>query len=149
MDEWNQLFEYIPASLLPNIENMVYQLQEIEVFLGLHIVESGGFNWPGIMIPILVLITSFASSWLMQKRTFDPNAEDKVKTQQKIMLYAMPVMMAAFTFGLPAGVGIFWITSQLFQVGQDLILFKKDGIPLDLPFIKKKETDTAVPSVKK
>ena len=140
MEEWYGLFEHIPQVYLADIQTMVYQIQSIETFMGLHVVHAGGFAWPGIMIPILVLISSFISSWLMQKRTFDPNADDRIKMQQKIMLYAMPVVMAAFTFGLPAGVGIFWITSQIFQATQDFVMFKKDGIKLDIPFLSKKES---------
>ena len=143
MDEWNELFNHIPAAMLEGAEGiraLVSQIQSIETFFTLHVVHAGGFTWPGIMIPILVLISSFISSWLMQKRTFDPNADDKVKMQQKIMLYAMPIVMAAFTFGLPAGVGIFWITSQIFQATQDFVMFKRDGVKLDLPFLGKKES---------
>ena len=146
MEEWSGLIDYIeymqyiPALALENIVSLVHQIQSIETFFRLHVVHAGGFAWPGIMIPVLVLISSFVSSWLMQKRTMDPNADDKVKMQQKIMLYAMPVVMAAFTFGLPAGVGIFWITSQIFQAMQDYVMFKRDGIKLEIPFLSKKES---------
>ena len=143
MEEWRGLFYHIPEAMLEGTEGiraLVYQIQSIETFFGLHVVHAGGFTWPGIMIPILVLISSFISSWLMQKRTFDPNADDKIKMQQKIMLYAMPIVMAAFTFGLPAGVGIFWITSQIFQATQDFVMFKRDGIKLNIPFLAKKES---------
>jgi len=82
----------------------------------------------------LVGITMLCSSWLMQLRTADPNADDKAKMQQKIMLIVMPVIMTFFTVGFPVGVGLFWITSQIFQIAQDLILNKKAGIPFRLPF---------------
>ena len=140
MEEWNELFYSIPDNMVEGIRELVMQIQSIETFFGLHVVHAGGFTWPGIMVPILVLISSFISSWLMQKRTFDPNADDKVKMQQKIMLYAMPIVMAAFTFGLPAGVGIFWITSQIFQATQDFIMFKRDGVKIEIPFLSKKES---------
>ena len=143
MEEWYGLFEqmrHIPADALNSIMSLVYHIQSIETFFGLHVVHAGGFTWPGILIPILVLISSFVSSWLMQKRTHDPNADDKVKMQQKIMLYAMPIVMAAFTFGLPAGVGIFWITSQIFQATQDFVMFKRDGVKLEIPFLSKNES---------
>lgn len=133
MDEWRGLFGHIermdPAALEP-ISELVHRIQGIETFLGLHVVHPGGLSWPGVLIPALVLLTSFISSWLMQKRTFDPNADEKARMQQKIMLYAMPVVMAAVTISLPAGVGIFWITGQLFQATQDVIIFKKDGMKL-------------------
>ena len=139
-DEWYELYGYIPTALLPSIQSMVANIASIETFFGLHVVHAAGFGWPGIMIPILVLISSFISSWLMQKRQFDPNADDKVKTQQKIMLYLMPVVMTAFTFTLPAGVGMFWIATQVFQATQDFIMFRRDGVDLNIPWLRKKES---------
>ena len=139
MDDWNTLYAQIPAQYLPNIQDMVNNLRQIEMFFGLHVVDNGGLGWPGILIPILVAITMFASSWLMQLRTFDANADDRTKMTQKIMLFAMPVMMAVFTVNFPVGVGIFWITSQVFQVGTDIVLLKKSGTKIRLPFMKAKE----------
>jgi len=110
------------------------QRNAIETFFGLSVIEQSGWSWPLVIIPILVGITMLCSSWLMQLRTADPNADDKAKMQQKIMLIVMPVIMTFFTVGFPVGVGLFWITSQIFQIAQDLILNKKAGIPFRLPF---------------
>ena len=154
-DDWNRVYGYIqgldPAAL-PQVEGMVNRLMSIEMFFGLHMVEPGSLAWPTILIPLLILVTGFVSSWLMQQRTFDPNADDRVKLQQKIMLFAMPLFLAAITIGLPVGVGIFWIVGQVFQAMTDIVLFKKDGIPIRLPFIKSKqdvEVVDTVPSKKK
>jgi len=136
MEDWAYVYRYIPADHLPNIEYMVGNLRQIETFFGLHVVENGGWSWPGILIPVLVAVTMFMSSWLMQLRTFDPNADDRTKMTQKIMLFAMPLMMAFFTVNFPVGVGIFWISSQVFQVATDLVLLKKAGIKISLPGMK-------------
>jgi len=136
IDDWHTVFAAIPAEYLPEIENLVFTLREVEVFFGLHLVENGGWSWPGIMIPIVVAITMFMSSWLMQLRTHDPNADERAKMMQKIMLFGMPAMMAFVTVGFPMGVGLFWITSQVFQVVTDIILLKKSGTKIQLPFMK-------------
>jgi len=137
--EWNQLFDYIGAhapAQLPGIMDLYAQLTQIETFFGLSVVEQGGWGWPGILIPVLVAITMFASSWLTQLRTLDPDADDKAKMQQRMMLIVMPLMMAAFTVTFPVAVGIYWIASQVFGVVQDLIMNKRAGIPFRLPFVK-------------
>jgi YidC/Oxa1 family membrane protein insertase len=42
--------------------------------------------------------------------------------QQRIMNIVMPLMMAWITTSLPGGIGIYWITSNLFQVIQQVVL---------------------------
>jgi membrane protein insertase Oxa1/YidC/SpoIIIJ len=53
-----------------------------------------------------------------------------------MMLFVMPFMLAFFTINLVAAVGIFWTTGQFFQIIQDVILLKKSGTPIRLPFAK-------------
>ena len=151
-ENWEWLSTQIPAAHWNIIASLNEQRNAIETFFGLSMIESSFidtssianffgsiFRWPSILIPILVGITMFMSSWLMQLRTNDPNADERIKLQMKMMLIFMPIMMAAITFGLPAGVGLFWITSQVYQIVQDLIMNKRAGIPLVLPFAKKEE----------
>ena len=154
-NDWDRVYGYIQSlepAALPGIQEMVTRLMSIEMFFGLHMVEPGSLSWPTILIPLLILITGMVSSWLMQQRTFDPNADDRVKMQQKIMLFAMPIFLAVITIGLPVGVGIFWIVGQVFQALTDVALFKKDGIPIRLPFVKQNpgvEVVDTLPSKKK
>jgi len=141
-ENWDNLYNQISqsaANLLPGIQDLHNQINNIENFFGLSMTESGGWGWPGVMIPILIMITMLAVSWLMQLRQYDPNATEQVKMQQRIMLVVMPIFMAFITVGLPAGVGLFWIVSQTFMVIQELILNKKAGIKFRLPFVKREE----------
>jgi len=135
--DWELVYANIadPANL-EYIQYLVSNLVRIETFFGVSIVESSGWGLPGILIPILTGISMFVSSWLMQQRTFDPNADERAQLTQKMMLFVMPVMMAFFTVGLVAAVGVFWITGQLFQIIQDFVLLKKSGTPIRMPFAK-------------
>ena len=45
-------------------------------------------------------------------------------SQQKIMMITMPLIMAWITSGLPCGVGLYWITSNIFMIAQQQILNK-------------------------
>ena len=135
-ENWAYLFAYIPEASLPYIQELQARLIEIETFFGLSTVVPGGLRWPGILIPIICFITMFISTWLMQLRMHDPNATDQQKMQQKIMLAVMPIMMSVFTVQFPAGVGIFWITGQVFAVVQELVMNRKAKIPFRLPFVK-------------
>jgi YidC/Oxa1 family membrane protein insertase len=139
-EHWAWLQEQLsdlPAYYWTQIAELNERRHAIESFLGLSMVEQSGWTWPYILLPLLTVITMLCSQWISQQRMADPNADDKVKMQQKIMLIVMPLFLGFITVGLPGGVALFWVTSQVYQVVQDLILNKKDGIPLKLPFRKK------------
>ena len=136
-DCWIELQNMIPAYYWEPIAALNDRREAIETFFGLSMVNNSGWTWPLIILPLLTAITMFCSQWVSQQKMADPNADDKAKMQQKIMLVAMPLFLGFITVSLPAGVGLFWVTSQVFQLVQDLIWCKKDGIPLNLPFSKK------------
>lgn len=134
--EWEIIYSYIPETYFQYINSMVAEISQIENFFGVSIVDPSGLAFPGIIIPILTGISMFFSSWLMQQRTFDPNADERTVMTQKMILFVMPVMMAVFTINLVAAVGVFWITGQIFQIIQDYVLLKRSGTPINLPFGK-------------
>jgi len=138
-ENWLWLQEQIPEYYWAAIAELNSRRHAIETFFSISMVEPSGLSFPQILLPLLTALTMVCSSYLMQQRTADPNADDKVKMQQKIMLVVMPVVMFFITIGLPAGVALFWVTGQVFQVCTDLVLNKKDGIPLKLPFVNKRE----------
>jgi YidC/Oxa1 family membrane protein insertase len=123
--------ELASPETLATINNLYTQKQNIEMFLGLNLLNGAGYLWPGILIPILAALTSVLSSWLMQKMSEKNSASNpQMKMQNQIMLFAMPIMMAFFTISYPVGVGIYWITSSLFQVVQQYVLNRSSGIRL-------------------
>jgi YidC/Oxa1 family membrane protein insertase len=49
----------------------------------------------------------------------------------KMMTYIMPVMIAYFTSQVPSGVGLYWLVSTLYGIGQQTVVnmqSKKDTI---------------------
>jgi YidC/Oxa1 family membrane protein insertase len=142
-DEWAMIFNGDPANLkiqsisqlaapeaYQRILDLHTQKQNIETFFGLNLLGASGYLWPGILIPILTAVTTLLTSWLSQKMTSASNKDPNMAMQGKIMMIAMPIMMAVFTVGYPAGVGIYWITSSIFQVVQQAILNRQSGIHL-------------------
>lgn len=81
-------------------------------FLGLDLSQTPSltFNWL-LLIPIL----SFASALLMSLVSMkqQPNAEGQQGVMMKVMMFASPIMSLFFTFQLPAGVGLYWIISNI------------------------------------
>ena len=126
--EWSILFTRVPEQYLPGLMELYQQKTAIEIFFGMALTEATGLGWPGIMIPILAVLTAVITSYVTMKGSVI--TDERAKQQQKIMMVIMPVMMGVMTVGLPAGVGIFWITSSVYQVGQQLVMNKKMGIKL-------------------
>lgn len=95
----------------------------IETFLGINLTETIGYQLtPKLIIPVLSGVTTFLSSWLMSRK--NKNTDPAMKTQQRVMNITMPLMMAWITISLPAGIGLYWITSNVYQLIQQIILNK-------------------------
>ena len=80
-----------------------------------------------IVIPILACLTAFALSFLtskMQKKMSGGVSNAASSGSNKVMLVVMPLMSLWFTTILPAGVGIYWITSNILMMIQEYFLSK-------------------------
>ena len=124
----------------PTVTNMYEEKTVIESFLGLNLTETVGFAMNRkLILPILSGVTTWLSSWLMSRKnvTTDP----AMKNQQKVMNITMPLVMAWFTTNVPAGLGVYWITGNVFMVIQQLILtkhFEKKELLQERNGVKKK-----------
>ena len=96
---------------LPNLS----QLVPINgTFLGF--MDLGSTNHVGSLyaIPILVVITTWLSSKVMQAPSTDPTM---AQTNQ-MMTMTMPLMIGFFSLSTPIGLGIYWIASNVIGVLQ-------------------------------
>lgn len=121
--DWNALFEKLPAEVLGPIKLAFQDKISIETFIGITLIDSSGLQFPGILIPILCGLTTFLSSYLMNKT--QKAADSNAQMQQKVMLIFMPIMMGVMTINMSAGVGLYWITSSVFQIVQQYVLNKR------------------------
>lgn len=82
-----------------------------------------GINWLWI-IPLLSGVTALLSSFLSQhynKATMSPE-QQQMKGCTGVMLYFMPLFSAYISFIVPGAVGIYWIFSNVFALGQTYVL---------------------------
>jgi YidC/Oxa1 family membrane protein insertase len=113
---------------LTAITALYQQKNNIEMFFGLNMLNNAGWLFPGIVIPILTVLTTVLSSWLSTKMTSQANKDGNAAMQQKVMMIIMPLMMGFFTVTAPVGVGIYWITSSVFQVIQQWIMNRRYAV---------------------
>ena len=74
------------------------------------------------LIPILACLTALASSLFMFFRQKKQNPEMAKNPTMGCMTFMSPVMSLMFTFMFPAGVGVYWIISNIFSFIQQVIL---------------------------
>ena len=132
--DWEALFAVVPVASQAPIRVLYDHKNSIEVFFGLPLLENSGMAWPGVIIPFFTVLTTVGSSWLSQ--LVNKPKDDKAKTQQTIMMVVMPLFMGFITITMPAGVGLYWIFSNLFRLVQQIVMNAQAGVKFRLPFVK-------------
>jgi YidC/Oxa1 family membrane protein insertase len=80
-----------------------------------------------VTLIVAMALTTFVTSKQMMGK--NPNADASQATQQKVLLYVMPVLLGVFGFQVAIGVLIYWTTTNLFSMGQQAVVMKRLGPP--------------------
>jgi YidC/Oxa1 family membrane protein insertase len=108
-------------------------------FLGMNLTESAaqasksgiGEALPYLVLVGLVVVTGFVQQRQTMRNQVNPNP------QMAIIGKIFPLMFAFISWGLPAGVGLYFATSNLWQVGQQEVVFRTIGTAAGGPPPKK------------
>jgi YidC/Oxa1 family membrane protein insertase len=65
-----------------------------------------------VVIPALV----FVSTWVQQKMTMTPSTDPRQQSNQTMMLWMMPLMIAFFSLQFPSGLSLYWIVSNVIGI---------------------------------
>jgi YidC/Oxa1 family membrane protein insertase len=104
------------------------------------LVSSAG--WPGWLLIVLMSATMFFSQKQMMARTASTMADNPMAQQQKVLLYVMPVFLAAISFQFPLGVLLYWVTTNFWQIVQQAIIMR-EGAKIDAAGAKRRGTAEA------
>ena len=107
---------------LENYEKMASLDMNLFGVINLGEMPTWSFNWL-ILIPLFSLITALAASFINMKLT-GQNMEGQGKGCNFAMVFLMPFMSAYFSFIVPAGVGLYWIISNVVSCAQSVVLKK-------------------------
>jgi len=121
-ESWDAIFASLSGAELATIQYYYDAKMSVQSFFGLDLVTSSGWGWPGILIPILSVLTMAYSSWQMSK--LNPATDPQTKMMQRIMLFVFPLLFGYFTIIAASGVGLYWVAGNLFLIAQNLIVFK-------------------------
>ncbi len=87
-------------------------------YLGGHIPLIGSyFN----ILPILVAFTQMVSSKISMSRAIKNITDPNQIQMQKMMIYLVPLMVMVTMYHFPAGLMLYWMASNVWQIGQSLI----------------------------
>lgn len=86
--------------------------------------ENPGLFLPLLLIPIMAAATTFLQSKLMTKMNAGRQGEANAQAQamNKSMSLMMPIMILFLAFTVPASLGLYWITGNVFQIVQQIII---------------------------
>ncbi len=83
-----------------------------------------GFPDPYYVLLVLYVVTQMISTELMVATQSD--------STQKWIMRAMPIMFVLFLFNFPAGLFVYWVTTNVWTIGQQLIIKKTMPKPEEL-----------------
>jgi len=116
--------------------NLVESLQDATIF-GARISDK---FWPvdpfssvqvlTIILIVLMTITLFITQLQLMRKNMPPEAlTGPLAQQQKIMLYIFPLIFAVGGVNFPVGVLIYWLTSNLWTMGQQFYVIRRNPAP--------------------
>jgi len=77
----------------------------------------------GIGVIILIGLMGL-TTFLSQRQMMASNPAAADQPQQKILLYAMPVLLTVFAVNLPIGVLLYWVTTNVWTMAQQYVMFR-------------------------
>lgn len=119
------VFYVVQRGLNPDMTHLLYvqyadfHLSDINVdFFGiLNLTENNLY-----VLPLLIGLLQFVQMKLTTSRSVKNGPKNELAMASNMMVYVMPVMIAVFTASLPAGVGIYWGTSTIYGIIQQLFV---------------------------
>lgn len=103
---------------MPFLASMFYALRNFSY------VSHPSFLWiktlagkdPFYILPVLAAVTTYISS----RQTMTDSSQ-----QNQLMVMFMPLVIGYMAINFPAGLGLYWVVSNLFQIAQQRFLYRK------------------------
>ncbi|MGW4648996.1 membrane protein insertase YidC [Kitasatospora sp. NPDC004289] len=90
-----------------------------------------------------MIILMSLSQFITQRQLMTKNMDLTVKTpfmqQQKMLMYVFPIMFAVMGINFPVGVLLYWLTTNVWSMGQQLIVIRNNPTPGSQAFAERQE----------
>jgi YidC/Oxa1 family membrane protein insertase len=126
--------DHIPAD---SALGMAIESGTANSFLGMQLdtspaeaVSSEGFlgALPYLIMIVIMVATQYVQQWHSTYGQTRPSGQPGQGAQQAITKI-MPLFIGFISWNFPAGLVLYWTTSNLFRLGQQMLIFKIDGRP--------------------
>ncbi|MFQ5932538.1 MAG: YidC/Oxa1 family membrane protein insertase [Nitrospiraceae bacterium] len=125
-------------------------------FLGVDLTESAsmvisaGGGVLGVFPYVVMAVLMVGSQFIQQRQMTPPSAgQDRQARQMQNIMKFLPILFGYFAFIMPAGLVLYWVTSNLFRIGQGQIIIKMEGKPGQPPAEKAEREREPNPKPKK
>ncbi|MFG2882957.1 membrane protein insertase YidC [Streptomyces sp. NPDC048297] len=85
------------------------------------------------VVTAVMIILMSASQFYTQRQLMTKNVDTTVKTpfmqQQKMLMYVFPIMFAVFGINFPVGVLVYWLTTNVWTMGQQMYVIRNNPTP--------------------
>lgn len=119
-------------------ENHIFLLEDVSKGVSQNLVNvvnglsMGGMTLPflGAAFPILAAVAAY-TTYLTTKMTASsqPSMSEQQEATQKSMNMMMPIMIFVFGIQFPAGLGLYWVLSNVFQLAQQYFVMNSSKNP--------------------
>ncbi|MGY5123356.1 membrane protein insertase YidC [Streptomyces nigrescens] len=95
------------------------------------------------VVTVIMIILMSASQFYTQRQLMTKNVDLTVKTpfmqQQKMLMYVFPIMFAVFGINFPVGVLVYWLTTNVWTMGQQMFIIRRNPTPGSKAFEERQE----------
>ncbi len=93
--------------------------------------DCGDSRFPDIVPYVILLLLMIGSTYYQQFQMQKASPPGSQSAQQQAIMRVMPLMFAFFGLTFPAGLVLYWTTSNVFQIGQQAALLRAGHIGPD------------------
>ncbi|WP_329134149.1 membrane protein insertase YidC [Streptomyces sp. NBC_01476] len=105
--------------------------------------EFGAHQTEVRVVTILMIVLMSFSQFYTQRQLMTKNVDMSVNTpfmqQQKMLMYVFPLVFAGFGVIAPVGVLVYWLTTNVWTMGQQLVVIRRNPTPGSLAFKQRQE----------
>ncbi|OEV28944.1 preprotein translocase YidC [Streptomyces nanshensis] len=95
------------------------------------------------VVTVIMIILMSASQFYTQRQLMTKNVDLTVKTpfmqQQKMLMYVFPIMFAVFGINFPVGVLVYWLTTNVWTLGQQMFVIKRNPTPGSIAYKQRQD----------
>jgi YidC/Oxa1 family membrane protein insertase len=85
------------------------------------------------IVTVIMIVLMSLSQFLTQRQLMTKNVDTTVKTpfmqQQKMLMYVFPIIFAVFGINFPVGVLVYWLTTNVWTMGQQMYVIHNNPTP--------------------